>query len=155
MHAAAQVVHLDTTGPSRATPPAFLRAWNARLPGRRPGALPPPAPDFHARRPLPHPPLPYRQRPPSAPLPHRYAHHVRDPLSLPGWPHADLLLGEHDLGLHFPPERSPGPPRHVWRVDVREGGKPGGIWHTLGQWVAQPPATLWAPLPVRRIPSAS
>jgi tRNA pseudouridine38-40 synthase len=80
---------------------------------------------------------------------HRYAHHVRDPLSLSAMAAAArLLLGEHDF-VPFAAGEGPGSTRrHVWRAEVGEGWVNGsGIWHTLGQWVAQPPATLWAPPP--------
>jgi tRNA pseudouridine38-40 synthase len=152
VHAAAQVVHLDTAGPLASDPPAFLRAWNARLPADvRVRSVSPATPDFHARRSARSRTYRYRivNAPLCSPFLHRYAHHVRDPLSLPQMAAAaGLLLGEHDFRA-FAAGEGPGlTRRHVWRVDVREGWETGpGIWHTLGQWVAQPPATLWAPLP--------
>ena len=139
-------------GPSRATPPpSSAPGTPASRPTSGCAPSPPPRPDFHARRSARSRTYRYRivNAPLCSPFLHRYAHHVRDPLSLPHMAAAaGLLLGEHDFRA-FAAGEGPGPTRrHVWRVDVREGWEIGpGIWHTLGQWVAQPPATLWAPLP--------
>jgi tRNA pseudouridine38-40 synthase len=145
VHAAGQVVHLDTTAPLAADLPRFLRAWNARLPAdvrvRAARAVPP---HVHARYSAASRAYAYRivNAEVCSPLLRRYAHHVRAPLSVPAMAEAaGYLVGEHEFAP-FAGQEGPGSTRRrVDRAGVAEGRViPPAIWHTLGQWVAPPPA---------------
>jgi tRNA pseudouridine38-40 synthase len=152
VHAWGQVVHLDVdgTGPLAGDLPRFLRAWNARLPADvRVRALRPVPPYFHARYAARGRTYAYRivNAPECSPLLRRYAHHVRAPLDLGAMREgARFLLGEHDFAPFAAQEGAGSARRTVARVSVAGvWAIPPVIWHTLSQWVAQPPAESCGP----------
>jgi tRNA pseudouridine38-40 synthase len=150
VHAAGQVVHLDTDAPLAGDLPRFLRAWNARLPDdvavRAARAVPA---TVHARRSAVARAYAYRivNAPVCAPLLRRYAHHVRAPLSVPAMRAGGAYLtGEHDFAPFAGGEGPGSTRREVFDVRVGEQWVVGpSIWHTLGQWVAQPTETVRGP----------
>ncbi|HEX2037736.1 MAG TPA: tRNA pseudouridine synthase A [Chloroflexota bacterium] len=158
VHAAGQVVHLDTEAPLAADLPRFLQAWNARLPRDVAVlALRHVPPEIHARYSARSRTYAYRilsggQR---SPLLRRYTHHLRQPLDLASMRAAAAhLLGVHDFAP-FGAQEGPGSTvREVLRATViqhrvQDGAgqwaNPLAIWHTLSQTVAQSPGWLHGP----------
>ena len=151
VHAAGQVVHVDAVGHLAGDLPRFLRAWNARLPEDVAVRAVRPVPDtVHARHSALARAYAYRivNAPVCSPLLRRYAHHVRSPLSVLAMSEgAAHLAGEHDFAPFAGGEGPGSTRREVFAVRVSEQWVVGpAIWHTLGQWVAQPTETVRGPL---------
>ncbi len=150
VHASGQVIHLDTVAPLAGDVPRLLRAWNARLPEdvrlRDLRAVPG---TVHARYSATSRAYAYRivNAPVCSPLLRRYAHHVRSPLSLAAMAEGGAhLTGEHDFAPFAAGEGPGGTRREVLAVRVSEQWVVAPlIWHTLGQWVAQPTEAVRGP----------
>lgn len=142
VHAAGQVVHLDTEAPLAHDLSRFVRAWNARLPHDvRVHDVRPVSPHVHARYSALSRTYCYRivNAPICPPLLWRYAYHFRAALAVPAMAAgAELLLGAHDFAP-FGAREAPGSTRReVLRVGVTEQwvGRP-LIWHTFLWSVAE------------------
>lgn len=150
VHAAGQVVHLDTEACLARDLPRFLRAWNARLPDDiRVHEVRPVPGHVHARYSAISRTYCYRivNAPICPPLLRRYSHHVRAPLALAAMSEgARHLVGRHDFAP-FAAREGPGSTRReVLRVRVTEqwAVRP-LIWHTFPQSVVEAPSRLYGP----------